>query len=264
VLLWLRRLFREKERLPTTGQAFFCLGLLFGLRYLSLGFGNRWPLETRTAISELAFVAMPPLFMVLLLNTQPSGGLYLRWPSAREAGLAALLALLLLPPLAGLGQAVALWFPRLLEGDQALVKILRDIGDGRVLTAEQLATYFVAFALIPAICEEIAFRGFVLHGLHRHFRPRNAVLLSSFFFALFHMNVFLFLPTFILGMVLGLLTVRSRSLLPAILFHLLHNSVLIALIALCLVSTGALLWWLYRKPYVDLERREALERAARR
>ena len=77
-------------------------------------------------------------------------------------------------------------------------------------------------------------------------------------------------------MVLGLLTVRSRSLMPAILFHLLHNSVLIALIPLShytegmprlvhdawpwligvsLAAATALVWWLYRKPYVDLKRK---------
>ena len=93
------------------------------------------------------------------------------------------------------------------------------------------------------------------------------------------MNVFQFLPSFFLGVVLGLLTVRSKSLLPAIIFHFLHNSVLLGsiylareiqiavpelihrawpfLIAICLVSALALLWWLYRKPYVDLARKLA-------
>ena len=48
VLLWLKSLFRDKEPLPTTGQAFFGLALLIGLRWFSLGFGNRWTLEMRT------------------------------------------------------------------------------------------------------------------------------------------------------------------------------------------------------------------------
>ena len=39
--LWLRRLFREKEALPTAGQAFFCFAMLLVLRWLSLGFGAR-------------------------------------------------------------------------------------------------------------------------------------------------------------------------------------------------------------------------------
>lgn len=286
LLLWLKRLFRDKEPVPTTGQAFFCLGMLIGLHWLSLSIGNRWSLEVQTAISELAFVAMPPLFMVLLLNTRPGEAIYLRWPRGPDAGVAIALVLLLLPVMAGVTQAIAVWFPRLLEGTHPerihpLVEILRAIRAGDDLTPMELVRYTLAFALMPAICDELAFRGVVLRGLHHGFRPRNAVLLSAFFFALFHMNVFLFVPTFLLGVILGLLTVRSRSLLPAILFHLLHNSVLIALIPLsqysegtlpqlaraawpwligvCLIAASGLVWWLYRKPYVELARREAQE-----
>jgi len=165
-----------------------------------------------------------------------------------------------------------------------LIAILKAIHDPENLSTPVLLRYWLAFALVPALCEEIAFRGFVLRGLHARFRPRNAVFLSSFFFALFHMNVFLLAPTFVLGVVLGLLTVRSKSLLPAICFHLLYNSILIALIPLShysedqtprllqdawpwltgvsFLAAAALVWWLYRKPYVDLARREAAEAAA--
>jgi sodium transport system permease protein len=284
IMLWLKRLLREKESTPTSGEAFFCLALLIGLRWLTLGVGERWSLPMYTAISQLAFVAMPALFMVLLLTTHPGEGLYLRWPRGRETWLAVVLALLLLPPMAGLTQAVAVWFPGLLEGKHPLIEILRAIHDRRDLSAGQFFQYILAFALVPALCEELAFRGFVLRGLHQGFRPRNAVLLSSLFFALFHLNVFLFVPTFLLGVVLGLLTVRSKSLLPAIAFHLLHNAVLILLIplgrysegfpgllrdawpwliGLCGTASAALLWWLYRKPYADLARAEALARENR-
>ncbi len=286
LLLWAKSLFRDKEPLPTTGQAFFGLALLIGLRWFSLGLGSRWNLEMRTIISELAFVATPSLLMVLILNTNYRASLFLRLPQRRDTGLAVLLALLLLPPMIGLTQVATWWFPHLREGVHPLVEIMRAIYEARDIDAAHVFLYLLAFAMIPAICEEIAFRGFVLHGLQAGFRPRNAVLLSSFFFALFHLNVFLFAPTFVLGVVLGLLTVRTRSLLPAILFHLLHNGLLIGLIplsryshetvprlakdvwgwliGLCLVLAAALVWWLYRKPYVDLARREEAERQKRR
>jgi lysylphosphatidylglycerol synthetase-like protein (DUF2156 family) len=83
--------------------------------------------------------------------------------------------------------------------------------------------------------------------------------------------VFLFLPAFGLGIVLGLLTVRSRSLVPAMLFHFLYNGLLLAatyfshdalpenlenswpfVVGICLVTAIVLLWWLYRKPYAVL------------
>jgi sodium transport system permease protein len=131
----------------------------------------------------------------------------------------------------------------------------------------------VAFALVPAACEEVAFRGFILTGLHRRFRSRNAILCTAFLFALFHLNVFLFVPAFALGAVLGLLTVRSRSIVPAVLLHFLYNALLLTaarlpggemsltpggpwpwLAAACLAAAAMLLWWLYRQPYEALAR----------
>src|ERR1035438_1588014 len=99
-----------------------------------------------TAISELAFVAMPPLFMVLLLNTRAGDALYLRWPRGPEAGLAVLLVVLLLPVMAGLTEAVAVWFPGLVEGAQPqrihpLIEILRAIRAGDDLAPMQLLRY---------------------------------------------------------------------------------------------------------------------------
>src|SRR6516165_4199990 len=41
--LWLRRLFRDKEELPSTSEALFCFGLILGLTWLSLSAGSRLP-----------------------------------------------------------------------------------------------------------------------------------------------------------------------------------------------------------------------------
>ena len=144
-------------------------------------------------------------------------------------GVAALLSILLLPPLAALALFVFNGYPglrALLEDRQPLLAELMRLNPGDA-GQPSLAAYLLVFGLLPAICEEIAFRGFMLSGLQRRFRPRNAVILGSFFFALFHMNVFQFLPAFFLGVVLGLLTIRSKSLLPAMIFHLLHNGMLV-------------------------------------
>jgi sodium transport system permease protein len=271
--LWLRRLFREKEPLPNTGQALFCFGLIMALRWLSLGLGGQLAPEVHAVIVSLAFVAAPPSFMALILNTLPRFALYLRWPSRRELGLAVLLALLLLPPLAALAQAAYTWFPHQFDDPHPLAQMLQALHDPYRDASESLVLGLIAYALAPAVCEEIAFRGFILTGLHRRFRPRNAVAVSALLFALYHLNVFLFLPTFVLGIVLGLMTVRSRSLLPAVLFHFMHNALLVLwsrlphdaltavlgprwpwMAAACLAAALALLWWLYRKPYAALAR----------
>ncbi len=80
--------------------------------------------------------------------------------------------------------------------------------------------------LVPGVCEELAFRGFILTGLRRRFGPWTAILLCSLLFAFYPMNVFQVLPAFVLGVALGILSVRSGSVLPGMLFHVV-NSVLV-------------------------------------
>ena len=70
--------------------------------------------------------------------------------------------------------------------------------------------FLLVLGLLPALCEELAFRGFILTGLSRRFRPWTAVLLSSFLFALYQMNVFQFAPHFIFGVILGATLLGER------------------------------------------------------
>ncbi len=89
------------------------------------------------------------------------------------------------------------------------------------------------FAITPAVCEEFLFRGFVLSSLHR-MRPVSAVLTSAVLFGLMHVltsNVLAverFLPSTFMGIVLGYVAVRTRSLLPGIAIHALHNGFLLS------------------------------------
>lgn len=224
--LWLKRLLREKEALPSVGEAFFCFGVILGLRWLSFGVGQDLPLLTRTGVGQVAFVAAPPLFMALLLTTRPAQGLGVRLPPWWAWPAAAALALLVLPPLAELTLAILRQFPALkaaLELGHPLPRQLTSLG------GDWPVEYLVGLAVLPAVCEELAFRGFILQGLRRGFRPWTAILLSAFLFALYQMNVFQFVPHFAFGVVLGLLTVRAGSVLPAMLFHLVYNSALLLL-----------------------------------
>ncbi|MFO0928706.1 MAG: ABC transporter permease subunit/CPBP intramembrane protease [Gemmataceae bacterium] len=226
--LWLKRLLREKEPLPSAGEAIFCFGLILVLRWVSFGVGGHLSLLTRTGIAQLAFVATPPLLMALLLTSRPRDGLALRRPPWWAVPAAVVLALLTVPPLAELTYLILRQFPglqTLLELNHPLTHELRGLAsDG----GGSWGLYLLVLAVLPALCEEVAFRGFILQGLRRGFPTWTAVLLSAFLFSLYQMNVFQFVPHFVFGVVLGLLTVRSGSLLPAMVFHLTYNSLVMA------------------------------------
>jgi sodium transport system permease protein len=224
--LWLRHLFRDKEPLPSAGQAFFCFGVIMGLRWLALGIGGRLPLLAHAAIDLVAFVIAPPLFMVLLLTTQPRYGLGLRWPPARALVSAAGLVALLVLPLGDLGSYLWQLVPdlrKLLTEATPVAGALQAVQSTGPEPGAWWQIPLVLLVLAP-ICSEFAFRGFILTGLRRRFHPWTAILLSSFLFAFSYLNVFLFIPTFLLGVILGLVATRSRSILPGMLFHMLYNA----------------------------------------
>jgi sodium transport system permease protein len=89
---------------------------------------------------------------------------------------------------------------------------------------ESLWFVLLAFSLAPAVCEEVAFRGFILSGFNRNNRVWLAIGLSAAAFGLMHMIPQQVFNAALLGLVLGLLAVRSNSLLPGILFHLTYNA----------------------------------------
>ena len=82
--------------------------------------------------------------------------------------------------------------------------------------------YIISLSIIPPLVEEFAYRGIVLGSL-RQYGDGFAILVSSVLFGLMHAN-FLQTPcTFIAGLILGFLTVRLNSILPAMIIHFLNN-----------------------------------------
>jgi membrane protease YdiL (CAAX protease family) len=90
-------------------------------------------------------------------------------------------------------------------------------------------------ALVPAVCEELLFRGWVLAGFVGHARTRQrlwtAIVVQAAAFALFHLLPERMPQTFLLGLVLGVLVALTGSLWPAIACHLAHNSMPIVILA---------------------------------
>ncbi|HHY86470.1 MAG TPA: CPBP family intramembrane metalloprotease [Verrucomicrobia bacterium] len=79
-------------------------------------------------------------------------------------------------------------------------------------------------AVMPAIFEEIAFRGLLLHGLHRRLRPVALAVVVGLVFGIFHFALFRFVGTAFLGALLAAVTLLTGSLLPAVVWHAANNA----------------------------------------
>ena len=82
-------------------------------------------------------------------------------------------------------------------------------------------------AIIAPIIEELIFRGIIMHGLMRNYSKFTAVFVSALMFALFHLNPWQFPATFILGLLLGFLMLRTRNILLCILGHAINNGLVL-------------------------------------
>ena len=92
-----------------------------------------------------------------------------------------------------------------------------------------LITTLILVGIVGPIAEEIFFRGFVLPGLMKRFGVTRSLLLSSLLFGIFHFDPGAIVPTFILGLALGWVYLKTGALWPAIFAHGLHNSLAIIL-----------------------------------
>jgi sodium transport system permease protein len=226
LVLWARHLFRDKEPFPSAAEAVFCFCLMLLLVWFLGGFLTPSPSEDEAVrqagvqraliVMQLSVVASPAVIMALMLTTSARKTLLLRPAPWKFVGLALLLAVALHPIMVELSQ----YIHRGLTQPKWMTDQIRQLlGAGQPLWW-QLA--LVAF--LPAVCEEVAFRGFILSGLLRRVSPATAIVLSAFLFGFFHINPQQLLPATILGCVLGLIATRSGSLLPGILFHVTNNS----------------------------------------
>jgi ABC-2 type transport system permease protein/sodium transport system permease protein len=89
----------------------------------------------------------------------------------------------------------------------------------------------VSMGLVPAVFEELCFRGFLFGALRTKLADDRTVIASSLLFGLFHEVLIpgrLLVSTF-LGGVLGWVRLRSGSVLPGMLLHAIHNSLLLSI-----------------------------------
>ncbi|MBT3343253.1 MAG: CPBP family intramembrane metalloprotease [Gemmatimonadetes bacterium] len=105
--------------------------------------------------------------------------------------------------------------PLQLQHDMVQMQIISDPGS--------IAPTLLVMVLLPAICEEAFFRGFLYTGLRYHYGPRIAWVGSSLIFAAAHLNPWQFPALVGLGLFLGWLVHRSHSVYPAMLAHGLVN-----------------------------------------
>ncbi|MCA9015453.1 MAG: CPBP family intramembrane metalloprotease, partial [Planctomycetaceae bacterium] len=219
---------------PALNNAMLCLAVMFPAFILSAAFVGRLggiTFSQRLLVSGFLTFC---LFLLIPLVFAWLGGVKLktgfRWFRPKVLScLAAILLGLTLWPFAYEIEIMALTDNRI----ESLSKLFESMKVE--LSNIPLWVKLLSLAVLPAVCEELFFRGYLLSAFLNRVSGTRAILASSFLFALFHVivrdSLFIerFFPSFFMGLCLGYVNVLSRSVIPGILLHMIHNGLLITI-----------------------------------
>jgi len=189
-------------------------------------------------INQIGMFILPPLLFAYLFSTH--SGRYLkvsRSPSLMLLLLGGVSIFTLLPFINWLAEINShMSFPDALAGIGEWMKAKEVQADRltevflQVKSPVGLALNLLVIALIPALGEELLFRGLLQRLLGEWTRNIHAgVIITAFIFSALHLQFFGFLPRFVLGLMLGYLLEITQSLWVPIFAHFVNNATLVIL-----------------------------------
>ena len=208
----------------------------------------------------ISFIVGP---LILLRSLGYNLDHYLNWkvpPALWLVLLSGLLIVIIMPA----NSAIINWnatlhFPDFMQGfeswarrqEDQLAEIMKLIT--RFDTVGDLLVGLVVFALIPAIGEELVFRGIAQRQFYRWLgNPHVAIWIAAFIFAAIHVQFFGFVPRLLLGALFGYLYFWSGRLVVPIVAHFVNNGFTVLMLYLYqtkavdadIESTEAMPWYM--------------------
>lgn len=132
-------------------------------------------------------------------------------------------------PIIGLGLFLlnkSLWdFNKILEYFQGVSRI-----DNAVISSNNISLFYnlISTLLIAPIIEELFFRKFLLEKLAKKNRPILAIIISSICFSIIHIETpNNLIPTFIIGIILGIIYLKTKKIGYCIMLHFIVNLIIL-------------------------------------
>ncbi len=226
---WVKQIASQRSELPSVGNALLCCIMILVLSFfVSLSLGgvpNSFTSFAKVSITQLlTTVLVPALFMAVVLSKNPRKSLRLNACSVPVACAAVIMAICFHPLFMVFRELVMVIYP--LTGDMTgFESAFENILAG----APGVWAILLVMAILPAVIEELAFRGFILSGLESLKNKWQAIAIASLFFGLSHSIIQQSVITGVVGVILGIIAVQTRSILPCILYHATHNSLTVLL-----------------------------------
>jgi membrane protease YdiL (CAAX protease family) len=210
-----------REMALVAGMAFF-LTIFTAAPLQLIGVGPGWVL-TQFVVSQFLFMALPAILAVRWFYLDPVRVL----PTRLIGGRALAGSLLGAVALNHLLTLYGVWQESLFPTPEPFTLLDRLLVYRGPLDFTLL---LVALSIVPGLCEELLFRGYLQAGLTHHLRGRVAgIVASAVLFALFHLDPWRFVGVVGLGLYVAWLRDETGSLLPAMAAHAVSNALSIVL-----------------------------------
>lgn len=225
---WVRHLWRDRQAVPSPVQAFACgavilVGLFFGKLMVSEMPSGLGGLTKLILTPQIGLILAPALLMAIVMTTSLRQTFRVRMPPLAALPIAVLLGITLHPSYVTLGHWISDIYP-ISEQTQAALKPMSDM-----IGSAPLWNVVLLLALVPAICEELAFRGFIFSGLIRGGGRMRAVVVTAVMFGASHGLLQQSIAATVMGLMLGWVALRTGSVLPCLLIHFTNNALSVTL-----------------------------------
>jgi len=190
-----------------------------------------------TAAGQILLILAPALILAKLVYIDVTPILRVKIPTWKEIAIFILGLVIIIPLLQNFIYVQNYLIQQLAEISSVFesVKLFFDKMDkllsdtyGDILSASsifEMILIVLVVAVVPGVCEEVFFRGFVQKSFELSIKPFWAIFISSLAFSLYHFNPYGLLALLILAMYLGFSVYLSNSILIPIILHFLHNSI---------------------------------------
>ncbi len=190
---------------------------------------------------QILLILLPALLLSKFIYEDVTTILRVKFVKLKETGLF-ILGLIILTPLlqsyiniqSFIIDKLAATFPFVNAGKTFLDKLdkLVELTYGNLLSVHNAADAILVvlvIAVIPALCEETFFRGFVQSSFEFKLKPWKAALITAIFFGVYHFNPYGLLPLISLGFFFGFAAYKSKSIFIPMILHFLNNFVAVTL-----------------------------------
>lgn len=208
--------------------------LIFGLKIENAPVNS---VRLMTMAGQVLFILLPALLFTKWFYVDVTRILRVKIPDIRELGLFTL-GIVVLTPLLEYYIIIQTWcIDKLalhfqwIHTIKSLLDKLNDLVEntyGNLLTpnsAIEGGLIILVVAIVPAICEETMFRGFIQRSFEFKMKPFWAALITAIFFGLYHFSPYSLIPLIALGFYFGYASYTSNSIVTPVFLHFLNNFV---------------------------------------